>query len=116
MPRKERDYAAEYARRKALHKGDTFKARGHGSAAKERVERQVRKMYRTAKPGEEVDPKSVYDVAKEKGWDVVENALGLRKRAEDAYMSGDFERAHRLWAERNPDLPDWMFNYHGYFA
>lgn len=116
MARKPRDYKAEYARRKAKYPNDLAKARGHGSRQKEAVERKIRRMARNAKPEEKPDTQKVYQLGREKGWDVVEKALDLRERAEKAYFEGDVEEAHRIWAVRNPDLPDWLFKYHGYFA
>lgn len=117
MARKPRDYKAEYARRKALHKGDTFAARGHGSSRKEKIERQVRRMNATKAVWEDdIDPKEVYELGRERGWDVIERALDLQKEMQDAYGEGEFERAHDIWTHRNPDLPDWMFHYHGYFS
>lgn len=117
MARKPRDYKAEYARRKQLHKGDTFAARGHGSSRKESIERQVRRMNKTRAVWEaQIDPKDVYRLGKEQGWDVVEQALTLQLDMQDAYQEGDFAKAHSLWTHRNPDLPDWLFHYHGYFS
>jgi hypothetical protein len=117
MARKPRDYKAEYARRKELHKGDTFKARGHGSSRKERIERQVRRMNATRAIWEApIKPAEVYRLGRERGWDIVEAAIELQTRMQDAYQEGDVETAHNLWVERNPDLPDWLFHYHGFFS
>lgn len=117
MARKPRDYKAEYARRKQLHKGDTFAARGHGSKQKEAIEREVRRLNATKAAWEEDIPtKEVYKLGREQGWDVVFESLQLQKRMQDAYQEGNFDIAHNLWVQRNPDLPDWLFHYHGYFS
>lgn len=115
MARKPRDYKAEYARRKELHKGDIAAARGHRSKEWESMERRVRKMYETKAPWENFDPKTVYDEARRHGVSVVDEALDVREQAAEAWSVGDSELAHRVWEARNPDLPDWLYHYHGFF-
>ena len=116
MARRRRDYAAEYARRKEIHAGDTYKARGHGSRQEERIEKQAREFLHSTGEWGNHSTAEIKDLAREYGYDVVEEALSLQARAQDAYYDGDMQLAHELWAERNPDLPDWMFHYHGAFG
>lgn len=116
-PRKrQRDYKAEYARRKQLHKGDIVKARGHKNKTWERMQRAVKKMEAGKAPWEQFSARDVYAIADEYGPDVVFEALELRKRAEDAYSYGRLDEAQAIWRERNPDLPDWLYHYHGFFT
>lgn len=116
MARRPRDYAAEYARRKEIHKGDIQKARGHGSRAQERVERKAREVFKLAGLQGEHKPSEVKELAREYGTREVEKALDNQKRAMWAYYRGDTELARRIWEQRNPDLPEWMFFYHGAFG
>lgn len=125
QPRKPRDYKAEYARRKELEKqraraeGRAFslkKARGHKSDKWEAMERKVREMEATKAPWEQFNTRDVYRLADEEGPDVVFEALELRQRAAEAYEVGDLEAAKQVWLQRNPDLPEWLYHYHGFFT
>ena len=125
QPRKPRDYKKEYARRKELEKqrakkeGREFslkKARGHRSDKWEAMERKVREMEATKAPWEQFNTRDVYRLADEQGPEVVFEALELRQRAAEAYEVGDLEAAKQVWLQRNPDLPEWLYHYHGFFT
>ena len=82
----------------------------------EYMQQRVRDMHKTKAPWEQFDTEAVYDVAREHGPEVVTEALRLRKEMQKAHEVGDTGKAHRLWMERNPELPDWLFHYHGFFV
>lgn len=123
QPRK-RDYKKEYQRRKELERQraksegreySSKRARGHRSEKWERMERKVREMEKTKAPWEQFDTKDVYRLADEQGPDVVFEALELRTRALEAYEHGRMDEANEIWRGRNPDLPEWLYHYHGFF-
>lgn len=116
MARKARDYAAEYARRKALHGGDIRKARGHGSREQERLERKARRFLNYTDLADTHTFKDIRELAEEFGQERIEKALDLQRRAQEAYYDGDMIQAHDIWEQRDPDLPDWMGFYHGAFS
>lgn len=116
MARRPRDYAAEYARRKALHGGDVTKARGHGSRSEERLERKARNFLKNTDLYDTHTVRDIKDLAAEFGQEEIEKALDLQNRAREAYYKGDMILAHDIWEDRNPDLPDWMGFYHGAFS
>lgn len=39
-----------------------------------------------------------------------------QERAQAAYARGDFDTAREIWENRDPDLPEWMYYYHGVFS
>ncbi len=39
-----------------------------------------------------------------------------QKRAEALYQSGDAVAARNIWENRDPDVPEWMYFYHGVFS
>lgn len=122
MAKRQRDYKAEYARRKELERqraaeqGRSFsmsRARGHG---KHRILSKIERLNSTKAAFEgDVDVNDVEELAKEEGWDVVEEALDRQADMNQAWLDNDLERAHDLWAARNEDLPDWLYHYHGFF-
>lgn len=129
MARKRRDYKAEYARRKALEQeraraeGREFslkRARGHGqireSSRRATIREKVRRLNLTKGAYEgDIDAEDVFDLADAEGWDVIEKALDDQYEASKAWTEGDYDRATEIWAHRNPDLPDWLMHYHGFF-
>jgi hypothetical protein len=44
------------------------------------------------------------------------DGIRVQKQMEAAYENGDVEGAQRMWASRDPELPDWMMFYHGAFS
>lgn len=114
--RRQRDYKAEYARRKQLHPDNLAAARGHKSKKWERMQRKVREMEETKAPWEQFDTRDVYRMADEHGPDIVFEALEQRSRASEAWAEGDLEAAREIWLQRNPDLPEWLYHYHGFFT
>lgn len=129
MTKRVRNYKAEYARRKELERqraqseGRAFslkRARGHGqireSSRRASIREKVRRLNLTKAPYEgDVEPDDVFDLADEQGWDVVEDALDNQYAMSVAWTDGDYDRATELWSHRNPDLPDWLNHYHGFF-
>jgi hypothetical protein len=124
-PPRKRDYKKEYARRKELERErakaekrefSLKRARGHRSDKWERMERKVREMEATKAPWEQFNTKDVYRIAEQEGPDVVFEALELRRRASEAYEVGNLDVAHDIWLARNPDLPEWLYHYHGFFT
>lgn len=128
MPR-QRDYAAEYARRRALHPESVTVARGHKSREYEQAQRAVNRLI--SNTGVRVDaqgniirraygqgnrPNTKGFIDRAGGPEKVMDAIRLMKEAEKAYESGDRDRARLLWMQRDRDLPEWMFWYHGVFG
>lgn len=127
--KRQRDYKAEYARRKELEaqraarEGRAFsmaKARGHGalrpSTQRKRMAEKIRRMELTRAPYEdEISPEDVYRLADEEGWDVVEAALDRQHEMNMAWLNNNYDLASQYWQGRNTDLPDWLYHYHGFF-
>ena len=80
------------------------------------MERKVREMKATKAPWEQLNTKDVYRLADQEGPDVVFEALELRTRAARAWEQGDLDQAKDIWLRRNPELPEWLYHYHGFFT
>lgn len=39
-----------------------------------------------------------------------------QERAQAAYARGDTETARQIWENRDPNVPEWMYFYHGAFS
>ncbi len=129
MARRQRDYKAEYARRKALEakraqaEGREFsmaRARGHGairpSTQRKRVMEKIRRMELTRAPYEdEITAEDVVELADTHGWDTIEAALDRQHEMNVAWLDNNYGRASDLWQHRDSDLPDWLYHYHGFF-
>jgi len=123
-----RDYAAEYARRKALHPEDITKARGHTSREYESVERALRlRMKQTnvrvdrngniiRRAYESGNKPSTRGLQKRYGTENLRRQLEIAKEAEKLYESGQRDRARLVWMQRDQSLPEWIFWYHGVFG
>lgn len=128
MARARRDYAAEYARRvrlereRARERGtqpDMSRARGHGSHREELAENRVRRWFGQAKKqvrGELEEERGARELVHEYGPTRINEALQLRQAIQAAFESGRVKMAKRLYAQRDDDLPDWMYFYHGVFS
>lgn len=128
MPRRVRDYAAEYARRKELHPESLTAARGHGSRERESVERRLRGLIerehvRVDDRGrivrhayEEGRKPSLRGVITRENQSALDQFLKDQKKASRAYERGDFELGRSLWRSRDPSLPEWLFWYHGVYG
>lgn len=107
-----------------------FEARGKKSAADEKYGRQRRSFIKkytreygdiTTAFGDEgkfpavPDAKTFGDlfdhISKTRGKEAIER----QQRAEKFYDKGEFDKARHEWENRDTDLPDWMFYYHGAF-
>lgn len=44
------------------------------------------------------------------------DGIRTQKQMEEYFHAGRMEEARRLWDERDRNLPDWMFYYHGMFS
>lgn len=123
-----RDYAAEYARRRALHPTDIFKARGHTSREYESVERALRArikatgvrmdsdgniVRRAYEPGTKP---STRGLQKRYGTAHLKQQLEIAKEAEKLYESGQRDQARLRYMQRDQSLPEWLFWYHGVFG
>lgn len=128
MARRVRDYAAEYARRKALHPEDITAARGHGSREKESAERMLRSFInrnnvrvddngRILRRGYEGGKKpSLRGVVTRDNATSIKDYLREARAASKEYEKGNPERGRALWRQRDPSMPEWMFWYHGAFG
>ena len=129
MARRKRDYKAEYARRKALEQKrakaenrefSMARARGHGairtSTRRERLRKKIERMELTRAPYEDnIDADDVFELADREGWDTVEEALNRQHDMNQAWLANDYSRSHSLWVGRNPEIPNWLYHYHGFF-
>lgn len=127
--KRNRDYKAEYARRKELERQraraenrefSMSRARGHGairtSTRRERMRKKIERMELTRAPYEdEISAEDVYELAGVEGWDTVEEALDRQHDMNQAWLDNDYTRSHILWIGRNPDIPNWLYHYHGFF-
>lgn len=128
MARAPRNYAAEYARRLALHPGDITAARGHGTREKESAQRMLRSFItrnnvrvddegRIIRRGYQQGKKpSLRGVVTNENATSIKDYLREARIAQREYERGNPERGRSLWRQRDPDLPEWMFWYHGAFG
>jgi hypothetical protein len=99
-----------------------FHARGHKSSAHEALQRYrntVLKWSRQYADTYNYLQRTPADIAAElmqyPKADVLE-AINRQREMERLYRSGKYKRASRVYQQRNRDLPDWMNNYHWWFA
>lgn len=123
-----RNYAAEYARRLELHPENITAARGHGTRERESVERGLRRLFehekvRVDESGEIVrrweqggKKPTTRGMIDRYGQENLRRMLREQKEASRAFERGDTAQARRLWEERDPSLPEFLFWYHGMFG
>lgn len=59
---------------------------------------------------------SIEEVIEEHGFAATYKAMRQQQRAEELWNKGRTGEAHMIWLNRNRDMPEWMFFYHGYFS
>lgn len=123
-----RDYAAEYARRKALHPGDTAAARGHPSREVESTQRKLRRIItrenvrvddrgRIVRRGYQGGKKpSLRGMVTRENRQAYEDQIAEIRRAQREYEEGRPGRGRDAWQRRDRNLPEWLFWYHGAFG
>lgn len=113
---RQRNYRAEYARRKALEvkrssqQGRAFdlrKARGHTNIARDNARRLYRRL-----PVQDIEWNALVDQAGNTSWEEIEQGLRDRLKAITEYQRGNPSYGRSLWARRNLNLSDEFYWYH----
>jgi len=100
-----RDYAAEYRARKAANPNYNKDRYWRPLAQQRIIDAQFSIWY-----GQ--DPRDVEALADDVGWEALAKGLAYKREMEDAYQNGQYARAHRLYEQRDTDLPEWFWHYH----
>ena len=104
-----------YAKGASLHKARGYVSREHESE-RSRERREINTWVKEYAHFYGKDEEEIRDALKDVSFSERLEAIRLQSEMQALYDKGYAEEARQRWETRNPELPEWMFYYHGFFS